>query len=156
MNLKSQFFAEEYDILELLEDIKNVWERDYAWIEIKLELFPSIAYVLPKDVLKVVFDNLILNSIQQNDDRNHLCIFIQTKLNSGLLEFLYKDDGKGLSKKYIDDPMKIIEVHETSRKQGHGLGMWIVNNTIFMSGGEIKKIDGLNGFTIQFNIGGKI
>ena len=116
----------------------------------------SILYVLPSDVLKVTFDNLILNSIQQNDDRNHLCIFIQSTLSNGLLEFLYKDDGKGLNKKYIDEPMKIVEVHETSRKQGHGLGMWIVNNTIVMSGGEIKKIEGLGGFTIQFTMGGKI
>lgn len=153
---KSQFFVEEHNILKLLEDIKNVWERDYAWIEIKLDLLSSIVYVLPRDVLKVTFDNLILNSIQQNDDRNHLCIFIQTTLNNGLLEFLYKDDGKGLNKKYINEPMKIVEVHETSRKQGHGLGMWIVNNTIVMSGGEIKKIEGLGGFTIQFTMGGKI
>ncbi len=153
---KSQFFAEEHNILELLKNIKNVWERDYAWIEIKLDLLPLIVYVLPRDVIKVIFDNLILNSIQQNDDRNHLCIFIQAKLNNGLLEFLYKDDGKGLNKKYIDDPMKIVEVHETSRKQGHGLGMWIVNNTVVMSGGEIKKIEGLGGFTIQFTIGGKV
>lgn len=153
---KSQFFAEEHNILELLKNIKNVWERDYAWIEIKLDLLPLIVYVLPRDVIKVIFDNLILNSIQQNDDRNHLCIFIQATLNNGLLEFLYKDDGKGLNKKYIDDPMKIVDVHETSRKQGHGLGMWIVNNTVVMSGGEIKKIEGLGGFTIQFTIGGKV
>ncbi|MBU3098077.1 MULTISPECIES: ATP-binding protein [Clostridium] len=153
---KSQFFAEEHNILKLLEDIKTVWERDYTWLEIKLDLLSSILYVLPSDVLKVTFDNLILNSIQQNDDRNHLCIFIQATLSNGLLEFLYKDDGKGLNKKYIDDPMKIVEVHETSRKQGHGLGMWIVNNTIVMSGGEIKKIEGLGGFTIQFTMGGKI
>ncbi|HBJ2622770.1 TPA: sensor histidine kinase [Clostridium botulinum] len=152
---KSQFFAEQHNILELLKDIKNVWEKDYAWIEVKLDLSALIVYFLPRDVLKVIFDNLILNSIQQNDDRNHLCIFIQTTLNNDFLEFLYKDDGKGLNKKYIDDPMKIVEVHETSRKQGHGLGMWIVNNTVVMSGGEIKKIEGLGGFTIQFTIGGK-
>lgn len=153
---KSQFLAEEHDILELLQDIKKVWERDYAWVEIELDLSSTISYVLPKDVLKVVFDNLILNSIQQNEDRNHLCIYIQTTFKNDLLEFLYKDDGNGLSKKYISDPMKIIEVHETSRKQGHGLGMWIVNNTVVMSGGEIKNIEGLGGFAIQFTIGGKV
>ncbi len=99
---------------------------------------------------------MILNSIQQNDDNNHLNIFIQVTLTNDVLEFLYKDDGKGLSKKYLDDPTKILEVHETSRKQGHGLGMWIVHNTIIMSGGEIKKIDGNDGFSIKFTVGGKI
>lgn len=152
---KSQFIAEKNNILELLEDIKNVWERDYSWIEIKLDLSSSTFYVIPGDVLKVVFDNLILNSIQQNEDKNHLSLYIQSTINNGFLEFLYKDDGKGLSKKYIDNPTKILEVHETSRTRGHGLGMWIVNNTVVMSGGEIKKIEGIDGFSIQFTLGVK-
>lgn len=49
-----------------------------------------------------------------------------------------------------------IEVHETTRTNGHGLGMWIVNNTCTMSGGEIQKIGGEKGFEIEFTIGGKI
>ncbi|KAF5052920.1 MAG: ATP-binding protein [Sedimentibacter saalensis] len=152
---KSQFFAEEHNVYKLLDDIKKVWERDYAWITIDLSLSDSTFYVLPEDILKVIFDNLILNSIQQNDDKNHLDIFIKASCNSGSLVFEYKDNGKGLNKKYQDDPMKILEVHETSRKRGHGLGMWIVNNTVVMSGGEVKKIDGIDGFTIQFALGGK-
>lgn len=153
---KSHFIAEEHDVQKLLIDIKSVWERDYAWVEIISELSQSMFYTLPGDVLKVVFDNLILNSIQQNDDRNHLIINIKTMTKDGLLEFLYKDNGKGLNKKYIDQPMKILEVHETSRKRGHGLGMWIVNNTVVMSGGEILKIEGTDGFAIHFTVGGKM
>ncbi|MDU5081284.1 ATP-binding protein [uncultured Tissierella sp.] len=153
---KSQFFAEEHNILELLEEIKNIWERDYSWINMQLELSPLIYHVLSEDILRVIFDNLILNSIQQNDDKSHLNLFIQSSIKDGTLEFLYKDDGKGLSKKYLDNPMKILEVHETSRKRGHGLGMWIVNNTVVMAGGEITKIEGDDGFSIQFTLGGKM
>ena len=153
---KSQFFAEEHNILELLYEIKSIWERDYSWINIQLELSPLIYHVLSEDILRVIFDNLILNSIQQNDDKSHLNLFIQSFIKDGTLEFLYKDDGKGLSKKYLDNPMKILEVHETSRKRGHGLGMWIVNNTIVMAGGEITKIEGDDGFSIQFTLGGKM
>ncbi len=153
---KSQFFAEEYNILELINEVKSIWERDYSWIEIKVNIDDIIVYKLPKDVLKVIFDNLILNSIQQNDDNNHLCIYIECIVNNELLKFLYKDNGKGLDNKYLKKPMQILEVHETSRKQGHGLGMWIVNNTIVMSGGEIEQIDGYEGFEIKFSIGGKM
>ena len=152
---KSQFFAEEHNILELLDEIKNIWERDYSWINIQLELSPLIYHVLSEDVLRVIFDNLILNSIQQNDDKSHLNLLIQSSIKDGILEFLYKDDGKGLNKKYLDNPLKILEVHETSRKRGHGLGMWIVNNTVDMAGGEITKIEGDDGFSIQFTLGGK-
>lgn len=59
-----------------------------------------------------------------------------------------------MDQKYIDNPMKILEVHETSRKQGHGLGMWIVNNTVVMSGGQISEIKGTGGFSILFTLGG--
>lgn len=153
---KNQFIAEEHDIIKLLKDIQSVWERDYAWVNIEVKYTESIFFTLPEDVLKVIFDNLILNSIQQNDDRNKLSITFKVSINNGLLEFIYIDDGKGLNKKYVDNPLKILEVHETSRKRGHGLGMWIVNNTVVMSGGEIKKIKGKEGFVIHFTVGGKI
>ena len=69
---------------------------------------------------------------------------------------IYSDNGKGLTSKYKYDPMRILEVHETSREKGHGIGMWIVNNTIISSGGEVLTIEGLNGFKIEFLLGGKI
>ena len=72
------------------------------------------------------------------------------------IKMVYSDNGKGLPEKYKFDPMRILEVHETSRKKGHGIGMWIVNNTITNTGGEIQKIEGINGFKIEFMIGGKI
>ena len=69
---------------------------------------------------------------------------------------IYSDNGKGLSSKYKFDPMRILEVHETSRTKGHGIGMWIVNNTVIGTGGEIQKIEGFNGFKMEFIIGDKV
>ncbi|CAM3905647.1 ATP-binding protein [Cohnella lubricantis] len=152
---KSNFIPKNHVIFELLREIKKVWERDYAWIQIELDLSASIEYYLPEDSLKVIFDNLILNSIQNNEDKNHLAICIRVNLSNGVLEFQYLDDGKGLAQRYIDNPMKILEVHETSRQQGHGLGMWIVHNTVVMSGGEVKAINGIGGFSIDFTLGDK-
>ena len=81
-------------------------------------------------------------------------ISIGVALSGSVLSFSYADSGKGLDKKYLKNPEKILEVHETTRKKGHGLGMWIVNNTVTMSGGEIAKISGNDGFYIEFTIGG--
>lgn len=153
---KGQFIIEEQNISELLNDIKSLWERDYSWIDLQLNVNENLSYILAKDMLKVILDNLILNSIQQNEEINHLKIEIEAISYNNLIKLLYKDHGKGLNDKYISNPMKILEVHETSRKQGHGLGMWIVNNTINMSGGEIKNIEGDKGFKIEFTIGGKV
>ena len=80
----------------------------------------------------------------------------KTDWNTSVLDENYDIHTKGTDDKYKTDPMKILEVHETTRTNGHGLGMWIVNNTCTMSGGEIQKICGEKGFEIEFTIGGKI
>ena len=58
-----------------------------------------------------------------------------------------------LIEKYRNEPRRILEVHESSRKNGHGLGMWIVNNSIKMSNGTIIDINGNNGFSFEFTLG---
>lgn len=153
---KKQFEAKCQSVADILLNIKNVWERDYAWVNIQIDMEEDIIYQISTDILHVVFDNLILNSVQQNDKTQHLNIRISICEKNGLLKFVYFDDGKGLDKKYASNPRKILEVHETTRENGHGLGMWIVNNTSIMSGGEIQEILGDKGFYIEFTIGGKI
>lgn len=151
---KKQFVASWQSINDIIQRIKKNWQEDYAWINISINMDDDICFMISEDYLQVIFDNLILNSIQQNETLNHLDISISVKPAGNLLLFSYADSGKGLDKKYLNHPEKILEVHETTRKKGHGLGMWIVNNTVTMSGGEIAKIDGTNGFAIEFTIGG--
>lgn len=153
---KKQFEAKWQSIADILSDIKLLWERDYAWVSVKIEMEEDIVYNISEDILHVVMDNLILNSVQQNEKTQRLNISINVCATNGLLKFIYTDDGKGLDKKYVLNPRKILEVHETTRANGHGLGMWIVNNTSIMSGGEIQTIIGDKGFYIEFTIGGKI
>lgn len=151
---KKQFETTWQSINDLLVKIKNDWNRDYAWVNIDINLEDDICLNIAEDHLRVIFDNLILNSIQQNDRKNHLNIAISVRETSNLLFFSYSDDGKGLDKKYLSNPRKILEVHETNRRNGHGLGMWIVNNTVTMCGGSIIDIRGDNGFELDFSIGG--
>lgn len=153
---KEQFLPENIDIYALFWDIKSVWEKDYSWINIQLHIEEGLEYRSAKDIFRVIFDNLILNSIQQNDAENILEIYIHAQKKGQYINIIYSDNGKGLSAKYKFDPMRILEVHETSRKKGHGIGMWIVNNTITNTGGKIQKIEGFNGFKIEFMIGDRI
>mgnify|MGYP003380820556 CR=1 FL=1 len=50
--------------------------------------------------------------------KSHLYIAICVVLEGEVLRFSYSDDGIGLDRKYQNDPMKILEVHETTRKNG--------------------------------------
>lgn len=153
---REQFLPENIDVCELFKDIKSVWEKDYSWINIQLHIEEGMEYESAKDIFRVIFDNLILNSIQQNDAESILDIIIWVKKKGRYLNIIYSDNGRGLSAKYKHDPMRILEVHETSRKKGHGIGMWIVNNTITNTGGEIQRIGGTKGFEIEFVLGGKV
>ena len=150
---KKKFEISLKNISDLIQHIKKNWEEDYSWIAISISIDPNISYMISEDYLQVIFDNLILNSIQQNEHLNHIEIKISAKLFGNRLSFSYTDNGKGLDKKYLNNPEKILEVHETTRKKGHGLGMWIVNNTVTMLNGEITKICGSNGFQFEFTIG---
>ena len=152
---KKQFEARYQSIADILAIIKKAWERDYAWLSVEIIMDEDIVYQVSEDILQVVFDNLILNSVQQNENTQKLIITISVKEMNGFLKIKYCDNGKGLDDKYKTDSMKILEVHETTRTNGHGLGMWIVNNTCIMSGGDVQKIGGEKGFEIEFTIGGK-
>lgn len=153
---KEQFVPEDINVYEIFKNIKSVWEKDYSWINIQLHVEEGLEYRSAKDIFRVIFDNLILNSIQQNDAKNILEIYIHAEKKGKYIYVMYSDKGKGLPPKYKFDPMRILEVHETSRKKGHGIGMWIVNNTITNTGGEIQKIEGFDGFKMEFMIGDKI
>ncbi len=153
---KEQFLPENIDVYGLISNIKCVWEKDYSWINIHLHIEEGLEYRSAKDIFRVIFDNLILNSIQQNDTESVLEIHIYAERKGKYIYMMYLDNGKGLPSKYKIDPMRILEVHETSRTKGHGIGMWIVNNTVINTGGEIQKIEGLNGFKMDFMIGDKV
>lgn len=153
---KRQFKPTWQSIADILNKEKRVWERDYSWITITIDLNDDICFYVSEDIIRVIFDNLILNSIQQNSELNHLQIIISAESSNDNLFFKYSDNGKGLDPKYHHDPFKILEVHETTRRNGHGLGMWIVNNTVNMANGEIEDIGCGSGFSISFSLGGKV
>lgn len=153
---KRQFRPSWQSVADILNKEKQAWERDYSWITICVDLTDDICFSISEDIIRVIFDNLILNSVQQNNDMNHLQIVISADSTADHLFFKYSDNGKGLDKKYHHNPFKILEVHETTRKNGHGLGMWIVNNTVNMTDGKIEKIGCSGGFSIDFSLGGKV
>lgn len=152
---KSSF---EYNLLNIKDVISTIlcsWSTEYMWVNINLIVDDNLKFNISKDIIGVVLDNLILNSIQQNELNQKLDISITISILDNMLHFKYSDNGKGLDKKYHGNPKRILEVLESTRKNGHGLGMWMINNTVILSGGEILEINGTNGFNIEFNLGDK-
>ncbi len=159
---KSQFELKKILIYDLINEIKDEWMKDYGMINIKLDINKEISLITSEDIFKVIFDNLILNSYQQNIKMEKIDINIKIiELEPNKLSIIYEDNGIGLDKKYLSNPNRILIPHETTRKDGHGLGMWIVNNTILKTEGYIIKIGNSNteneykGFYIEFILKGE-
>ena len=153
---KKNFSPRSLSINSIMENIKANWMRDYASLLINLNVDESVYFETSEDIFTAIFDNLILNSWQQNKASSQIVISISIHKIGSLLKIVYEDSGVGLPPKYINDPMRILEVHESSRENGHGLGMWIVHNTIRMTGGDVISIDGHNGFHFNFELGEKL
>lgn len=153
---KKKFSPSNLSVSSVMNNIKANWIRDYASLSINLDVDETVYFEISEDVFTAIFDNLILNSWQQNSTLNRIVIDISIEKRDGFLKIAYADSGVGLPLKYINDPMRILEVHESSRENGHGLGMWIVYNTIRMTGGDVVSIDGHNGFRFNFELGEKL
>ncbi|SDG26887.1 Signal transduction histidine kinase [Fontibacillus panacisegetis] len=155
--IEKEKFSTKIDSIEsALNRVIDTWKKEYDWLNFEINIKNQMPekYKISKDVLEVIFDNLILNSIQHNEMKDLLIIKMEVEKVGDMLEFKYFDNGKGLDEKYISDPKRILEVHETSRSDGHGLGMWIVSNTLRMYGGEVIDINSEKGFNIYFSIKG--
>lgn len=153
---KSHFEDHKYVLSEIIDEICEEWKKQYSSLEFSINNNQLIEMLISYDFINVIFDNLILNSVQQNDKLNTLKIQIDIGVENNDIIIEYKDNGRGLVKKYLDRPMRILDVHETSRENGHGLGMWIVNKSLETLGGRVIEIKGDNGFYIRFSLGGRL
>ncbi|MDL9993967.1 sensor histidine kinase [Bacillus stercoris] len=153
---KKKFNTKVDSIESVIKRIIDIWKQQYNWIYFEIFVDDEIQreYKFSDDVFEVILDNLILNSIQHNELKDKLLIEITVEIVGDLISLKYSDNGVGLHRKYNNDPKRILEVHETTRSDGHGLGMWIVDNTSHMYGGKVIDINGENGFNIQLTMKG--
>ncbi|MBQ9004104.1 MAG: sensor histidine kinase [Eggerthellaceae bacterium] len=151
---KGRFDSSTCDLNVTLQKIADRWNSDYAQAKVEPRFDRGIVLKMPEDVVQVIFDNLILNSLQQNSDALQVGISIFPTVEANRVKVDYHDDGAGLDERYHADPRRILEVHETTRPNGHGLGMWIVNNSLASYGCEVLDISTSAGFSISFTLKG--
>ena len=98
------------------------------------------------DSLRVqqVFVNLLSNAIKYTPKNGHIEVMISeletNKPNIGCYEFIFKDNGIGMSKEFLPkffDPFEREDNSFTTKAQGTGLGMAIARNIVHMMDGDI-------------------
>lgn len=94
--------------------------------------------------IQQVFVNIMSNAIKYTPDNGNISMSVMEKKTSqksyGCYEFIFEDDGIGMSKQYIEhifDPFSRAEDVRISKIQGTGLGMAISRNIVHMMNGEI-------------------
>lgn len=142
-----------------IERWRNVLTNQGIKIELDIEELEEFK-CLPYEIESII-SNLIANSVSAfRGIKDKIIHIIITKQKNGF-KILYKDNGKGLSTKYKNEPDKILEAFETDKVNelneiiGTGLGMWIIDNIVKSYNGIInldknKKL--VNGFEVEITL----
>lgn len=139
------------NLIHLVEEVLRVQELELAdrEIEVKVEIEGSIPDILgDKGQLKQVFFNLIKNAMEAMPRAGQLKVLAKSDAEQVYLQFI--DNGLGISEEAI---AKIFEAYYTTKSEGHGLGMMIVQRILRNHGGQISvesQVDVGTIITLQF------
>ncbi len=103
-------------------------------VNIELQLNKDIPLLFADELqVKQIIENLIQNSI--NAAKDNLKIIIATEFTNSTINFLVKDNGRGIDAKDINE---IFKPYFTKSHGGTGLGLAIVKRIVENHGGDIK------------------
>ncbi len=124
------------DIHAVLEDTFRLYRDTYRKVEFQTALCdgPLMAMADPAQ-MKRVFINLIDNSIEAMDGHGTVSIETQAIPETKTVRVVIKDTGKGLDPEVKE---KLFSPYFSTKKDGTGLGLTIVNGIIADHGGSIR------------------
>ena len=146
---KVDLVEEEFNLSDLIDNLLTMTSSQIE--EHHHELSVNISGVTHEEVtgdslrIQKVFTNLMGNAVKFTPDGGKIRLSISEKPTSqakvGCYEFVFEDNGIGMSKDFLDrifEPFARAEDGRVNRIQGTGLGMPISRNIVRMMGGDIK------------------
>ncbi len=141
----------ELDLVELLDDVLRVQEAELSdrRLEVNIEVGKTIPCILgDRGQIKQVFFNLIKNAMEAMQPGGKLRVLARSDDEFVYIQFI--DTGSGISE---DELSRILQPYYTTKKEGHGLGMMIVQRIIRDHGAQLgiesRKGEG-TAITLQF------
>lgn len=138
-------------LVELVEEVLRVQEAELSdrRLEVNIEVNDDIPFVLgDRGQIKQVFFNLIKNAMEAMQPGGRLVILARKDDEFVYLKF--SDTGSGISEEELS---KVFQAYYTTKTDGHGLGMMIVQRIMREHGGHISiesRKDVGTAITLQF------
>ncbi len=126
----------ELDLLELVEEVLRVQEAELS--DRKIDVNVDVSHDLPailgdRGQIKQVFFNVIKNAMEAMQPGGRLSILARKDDEYVYLKF--SDTGSGISEEEL---AKVFQAYYTTKADGHGLGMMIVQRIMREHGGQIN------------------
>ena len=141
----------EIDLVELVDEVLRVQEAELGnrRLDVNVEVGQKIPSILgDRGQIKQVFFNLIKNAMEAMQPGGKLRVLARSDDEFVYMQFI--DTGSGISE---DELSRILQPYYTTKKEGHGLGMMIVQRIIRDHGAQLgiesRKGEG-TAITLQF------
>ncbi len=146
--------SEYINAAELFTQLKNILEHDYKFQKIVLDINSNLKNIIVRtnaDVLLSAIQNIIDNAIEACGELSEIESEIEIRAllnNKNLFEINIKDNGCGMSEEIKE---RVLEPFFTTRSNGTGLGLAVVNATVSRYGGNMNIVS-TQGMGSEINI----
>lgn len=127
---------QEVDLIEILDDVFSFQEAelDSRNIGVDVQVDRRLPVVMgDKNQLKQVFFNLVKNSMEAMRAGGQ--IKVSTRMDDDYVYLHFGDTGDGIKR---DEVGKVMDPYFTTKKEGHGLGLMIVQRILRNHGGRVS------------------
>ncbi len=129
---------EKINVEEIVNDLIKAYRDVELDRDIEFIVNPLGDVEADKEMIKVVFSNLIQNAIKFTIDRKKACIEIGRELIKDDILFYVKDNGIGFDMRYKDKLFTAFQrLHTDARFSGTGIGLSTVKRIVLKHGGNI-------------------
>jgi signal transduction histidine kinase len=128
-----------FDVKELMEEVGSVLKTDanLAGLELEVDADAASAVIMAdRGVLRQAIENLIRNALQAQPSRNGK-IVLRSEVDAGTVHVSVADSGPGIEPEILP---KVFDPYFTTRKDGSGIGLALVRQTVEMFGGQVTIV----------------
>ncbi len=146
-------------MVNLLDMVRPMAEEKRHELEVHIHGLKHENVIGDSMRIQQAFMNIVTNAVKYTPEGGQIHIELSEKssgqVKTGCYEFVFEDNGIGMSQEFLThlfEPFERAEDVRTSKIQGSGLGMPIARNIIRMMGGDIQvesQLDKGSCFTVQ-------